>query len=255
MPRSSENKLVRMVNISKTFNHVNALKGVDFEVGSNEIVGLLGDNGAGKSTLIKTLTGVHEPDTGKIYWKGKKLENYSVAGLRKLGIETVYQDNALCGQQALWENVFMGRELTDKFGVIDIEKEKSETGRLMKEMGFTKDTLVPDATLKNLSGGEKQGVAISRSLYFDADLIILDEPTSDLSLTEAQKVLDFINKIKKAGKSCIIISHNVHHVYPVAERIVVLEQGEVKGDFAKEDLTLEELSSQLRTIAETGNRA
>jgi simple sugar transport system ATP-binding protein len=222
-------------------------------VGYNEIVGLLGDNGAGKSTLIKILTGVHRPDSGEIYWKGQKLENYSVAKARDLGIETVFQERALCEQHTLWRNIFMGREIVNQLGVVDIKKEKEETERIMRQyMGFTSAALSVDSVVGTLSGGEKQGVAIARALYFKADLIILDEPTTGLSLSETQKVLGFVQQIKEQGKSAIFITHNIYHVYPVADRIVILDRGRVVGEFLKKDISLEELVNRLYLVARTG---
>ena len=246
--------LVKMVNICKSFGHVEVLRDVNFEVGYNEVVGLLGDNGAGKSTLIKILTGVHRPDRGEIYWKGQKLEDYSVAKARELGIETVCQERALCEQHTIWRNIFMGREITKPGGLIDIQREREETERIMKElMGFTSSALSVDSEVRGLSGGEKQGVAIARALHFQADLIILDEPTTGLSLSETQKVLNFVEDIKRQGKSAIFITHNIYHVYPVADRIVILDRGRVVGEFQKAEVTLEELVDKLYLVAQTGS--
>jgi len=245
--------LVRMVDIWKSFGHVEVLRGVNFHIGYNEIVGLLGDNGAGKSTLIKILTGVHQPDRGEIYWKGQKLVGYSVAKARDLGIETVFQERALAEQHTIWRNIFMGREITTPWGFIDIKKEREETERIMRQyMGFTSAALSVDSVVGTMSGGEKQGVAIARALHFQADLIILDEPTTGLSLSETQKVLSFVEEIKKNGKSAIFITHNIYHVYPVADRIVVLDRGRVVGEFEKAAISLEKLVEKLYLVARTG---
>jgi simple sugar transport system ATP-binding protein len=245
--------LAELVNIHKSFGKVNALIGVDFQVGYNEIVGLVGDNGAGKSTLIKILTGVHAPDEGEIYFKGKKIEKHSVEKARELGIETVYQERALGEKQPLWKNIFMGRELANSLGFLQVEKAKEETHRIMRELiGFTSSAVTPDSTVKTLSGGEKQGVTIARALYFQADLIILDEPTMGLSLSETRKVLDFVRGIKERGKSCVFITHNIYHVYPVADRLVILDRGRIAGEFRKEDISLEELVDRLYLVARTG---
>ena len=244
----------QMKNVSKTFGEVQALHDINFEVGTNEIVGLLGDNGAGKSTLIKIITGYHQPDPGgELYWKGKRLEHLTVAQARELGINPVYQERALADQQSIWRNIFMGRELTNRFGVLDIDKMRSETQKLMTEaMGFTSSAVTPDSPVKTMSGGERQGVAITRALYFQAELIILDEPTMGLSLSETRKALDFVSDIKKAGKACIFIDHNIFHVYPVVDRIVVLDRGTIAGQFMKNDVTLDELIDRLYRVAETG---
>jgi len=246
------NYLMKAINISKFFRYVEVLKNVNFEVGFNEIVGLVGDNGAGKSTLIKILTGVHNADSGELYWKGEKIANHSVPQARDMGIVTVFQDKALVEQHPIWRNIFMGKEITDTIGFINIKKEKEETEKLMKEiMGFTSSTITPDTTLGNMSGGEKQGVAISRALYFDADLIILDEPTTGLSLSETKKVLSFVERIKNTGKACIFITHNLFHVYAVADRIVVMDRGKIVGNFFMGQISLEELEKKMLEITGT----
>ena len=247
--------LLQLKNVSKTFGEVGALHDVNFEVGKNEIVGLLGDNGAGKSTLIKIITGYHRPDPGgEMYWKGQRLDHWNVARARELGINPVYQERALADQQSLWRNIFLGRELTTRAGVLDVAKMRSETARLMQEhMGFTSSAITPESPVKTMSGGERQGVAITRALYFQAELIILDEPTMGLSLSETRKALDFVEGIKRAGKSCIFIDHNIFHVYPVVDRIVVLDRGTVAGQFMKGELTLDQLIDRLYMVAKTGD--
>jgi simple sugar transport system ATP-binding protein len=247
--------LLQMKNISKTFGEVAALHHVNFEVGANEIVGLLGDNGAGKSTLVKIITGYHHPDPGgEIYWKDEKVERLSVARARELGIEVVYQERALADLQSLWRNIFMGRELCNSWGVLDVNAMMSETRKLMSTaMGFTSSAVSPESTVGTFSGGERQGVAITRALYFEAELIILDEPTMGLSLSETKKCLDFVAGIKSAGKAAIFIDHNIVHVYPVADRIVVLDRGTVAGQFMKGELTFDELIDRLTRLAQTGS--
>ena len=246
---------LQLRNVSKTFGEVAALRSVNFEVGTNEIVGLLGDNGAGKSTIVKILTGYHQPDPGgELYLKGRRIEHLSVAQARALGIEVVYQERALADQQSLWRNIFMGRELADRWGRLDLKGMRRETGKLMQTlMGFTSAAVSPDSVVKTFSGGERQGVAITRALYFKAELIILDEPTMGLSLSETRKCLDFVAGIRSAGKSAIFIDHNIFHVYPVADRIVVLDRGAVAGQFLKNELTLQELIDRLYLVAQTGS--
>lgn len=245
--------LLEMRNISKRFGEVQALRNVNFCVRHNEVVGLLGDNGAGKSTLIKIVTGYHHPDSGEIYFNGRKIERLSVSEARRLGIETVYQERALANLQSLWRNIFMGRELTTFGGFLDVAKMRRETEKLMLgSMGFTSAAVAPDSVVGTFSGGEKQGVAIVRALYFEAELIILDEPTMGLSLSETRKLLDFVRGIKEAGKSCIFIDHNVFHVYSVADRVVVLDRGAVAGEFMTKDITLEQLMDMMYRVAQTG---
>jgi len=245
---------LQLKNINKTFGEVAALHDVNFEVGMNEIVGLLGDNGAGKSTLVKVITGYHRPDAGgEIWWMGKELDHLSVAKAHELGIEVVYQERALADKQTLWRNIFMGREITGFGGRLDVHAMREETRKLMRTaMGFTSAAVTTESTVKTFSGGERQGVAITRALYFKAELVILDEPTMGLSLSETKKCLDFVESIRKAGKSAIFIDHNIFHVYPVVDRIVVLDRGTVAGEFKKGELSLQELTDRLYDVARTG---
>jgi simple sugar transport system ATP-binding protein len=246
--------ILEMKNISKRFGEVQALRQVNFAVRRNEVVGLLGDNGAGKSTLIKIVTGYYQPDSGEIYFEGQKVENLSVAEARQLGIETVYQERALADLQTLWRNIFMGRELTTRLGLLDVKGMEQETEKLMVgSMGFTSAAVTPNSVVRTFSGGEKQGVAIVRALYFQAELIILDEPTMGLSLSETRKLVEFTHDIKKAGKSCIFIDHNVFHVYSVADRVVVLDRGTVAGEFLTKDITLDQLMDKMYRVAQTGS--
>ncbi len=247
-------RFLQLRNVSKTFGEVAALRNIDFEIGANEIVGLLGDNGAGKSTMVKIITGYHQPDPGgELHIKGRRIENLTVARARDLGIEVVYQERALADKQSLWRNIFMGRELANRWGHLDLKGMRQVTSKLMHTlMGFTSSAVTPDSVVQTFSGGERQGVAITRALYFKAELIILDEPTMGLSLSETRKCLDFVAGIRSAGKSAIFIDHNIFHVYPVADRIVVLDRGAVAGQFLKNELTLQELIDRLYLVAQTG---
>jgi len=245
--------LLSLVNISKSFAGVEAVRGVNFQVGHNEIVGLVGDNGAGKSTLIKIITGVHLPTSGDIYYKGERITIHSVKRSRELGIETVYQEKALADQQSLWRNMFAGREITDRFGFLKVKEQKKETDKLLREhIGLTSKVITTDSQVFSLSGGEKQGIAIGRALYFNADLIILDEPTTGLSLSETKKVLDFVRGIKDQGKSAIFISHSIYYLYPVVDRFVIVDRGMVAGEFQKKDLSEDELIEKMLRLAQTG---
>jgi len=241
-------------NVSKSFGEVKSLQNITLHVDQNEVVGLLGDNGAGKSTLIKIITGYHQPDSGELYFNGTEVKHLTVTKARKLGVETVYQERALADQQMLWRNIFMGRELTNRFGFMDVTKMTHETNRLMLEsMGFTSGAVTAESVINNFSGGEKQGVAIVRALYFKADLIVLDEPTMGLSLQETRKLIEFVKGIKRAGKSAIFIDHNVFHVYNVADRVVVLDRGTVAGEFLTKDITLSDLTEKMYRVAESGH--
>jgi simple sugar transport system ATP-binding protein len=245
---------LELKNVSKSFGEVKSLRNVDFKLHRQEVVGLLGDNGAGKSTLIKIVTGYYQPDEGEIYFDGEKVENLTVPMARKLGVETVYQERALADLQSLWRNIFIGREISNRFGLLDVKKMRLETDRLMVEsMGFTSLAVSPESVIGTFSGGEKQGVAITRALYFDAEIIVLDEPTMGLSLKETRKLLNFVRDIKKAGKSAIFIDHNIFHVYDVADRVVVIDRGRVAGEFMTKDITLDDLMDKMYRVAETGS--
>jgi len=248
--------IVQMKNVHKSFGKVIALQGVDFEVESNEVVGLIGDNGAGKSTLIKILSGVYPLTKGEMYIKGQKIDpkNYSVKKAHKLGIETVFQEQALGTKQTIWRNLFIGREreLTKHLGFIQIDKARKETDKMMRELlGFTGGGVSPDSAVKTLSGGERQGIAIGRAMYFEADIVILDEPTRALSVKEVGKVLDFIKKVKESGKSCIYISHTIANIYFVSDRFVILDRGRVVGRYKRKEVSEPELNEILIQIHHT----
>lgn len=252
---TGKSPVIQLKNVSKTFGEVRSLSGVDLEIYPGEIVGLLGDNGAGKSTLVKTIMGFHKPDEGgEIWFKGEKITEWSVEKARSLGIETIYQERALCELQPIWRNMFMGREIRNKFGKLDVAKMRSEATQLMSEhMGFTSTAVHPDNTVLTMSGGEKQGVAITRALYFEAELVILDEPTVGLSLSETKKTLEFIQNIKKSGRSAIFIDHNIFHIYPAVDRMIVLDRGKVAGNYKKSEVTMDELIESMYRVARTGS--
>jgi simple sugar transport system ATP-binding protein len=231
--------LVRMVDIHKWFGKVCALRGVNFTVNQSEIVGLVGDNGAGKSTLIKILSGFHTADRGEIYFEGRKVNINSPRVAKDLGIETVYQEQALSPHVSIARNVFMGREPTTFLGFMNQRMMERESMGVITKLGLRiKD---PDAVVEMLSGGQRQGVAIARVLYFKAKLVILDEPTIALSVKESQQVLDFVQQLKREGISVIFITHNIFHVHQAAERFFVLSHGEALTDVRKEDTTLDHL--------------
>jgi simple sugar transport system ATP-binding protein len=246
--------VIELRNVSKTFGEVRSLVGVNFEVDEAEIVGLLGDNGSGKSTLVKVVMGFHTPDPGgEVLFHGKRQHEWSVAKARSLGIETVYQERALCEKQPIWRNMFMGRELRTRLGLLDVGRMRAECSRLMSEhMGFTSAAVHPDNVVATMSGGEKQGIAITRALHFEAALVILDEPTMGLSLSETKKTLDFVRSIKAAGKSAIFIDHNIFNVYPVVDRLYVLDRGKVAGMFNRADISMDALIERLYHVARTG---
>ncbi len=249
----SDETLLVMKGIAKSFGKMQVLRGVDLEINRGEIVALVGDNGAGKSTLIKIITGVHRPNGGEIWYKGEKITLHSVRESRQLGIETVYQERALADLQEMWRNIFAGREITNAFGFMDVKAQRRETERLLREhMGFTSSAISVNSPVRGLSGGEKQGVAIGRALYFNADLIILDEPTMGLAIRETERVLNFVRGFRDQGKAAIFIDHNIFHVYDVADRFVILDRGRVAGQFAKSEISQDELIANMVHLHHTG---
>ncbi len=225
-------ELVRMENISKAYGRVQALDRVTLRVYEKEIVGLLGDNGAGKSTLIKVLSGAVPATSGDIYIRGRKVDIRSTTDAIANGIETIYQDSALVTQLSIARNLFLGREPIKGprfFNRLDHATMNQVADALLKRVGISKD-IPPSTPIGSLSGGERQAVAIARAMHFDSDLIILDEPTNNLGVAETQGVLRFVRNARDSGHSCIFIAHNIHHVFQVVDRIVVMRRGRIVAD-------------------------
>ncbi|MFO1141574.1 MAG: ATP-binding cassette domain-containing protein [Amaricoccus sp.] len=247
-PLSDWQHIVRLEGVQKYFGAIHALRDIDLAVGRNEIVGLIGDNGAGKSTLIKVLTGVLAPTSGRIFVRDRELDlaDYSVRMAHDMSIETVYQDKSLAEKQPLWRNFFVGRQITNRWGFIDIKKQKSIADQILREaIGFRGVGITVDSTVANLSGGERQGIAIGRAMHYNADLIVLDEPTVALAVAEVRKVLDFVRRIKDSGRACIYIEHNLAHVHAVADRLVILDRGRVVSEVIPRDMSVVELTEYL----------
>jgi len=248
-------ELLRLQGICKSFGSVDVLDNIDFTINQGEIVALVGDNGAGKSTLIKIITGVHQPSSGELFYRGKPTIFKSVAQSRSLGIEAVYQERALCDQQELYRNVFAGRELAT-LGFLQTGRMRAETAKLLRtHMGLTSKAINADSTVGGLSGGEKQSVAFARALYFDADLIILDEPTMGLAIKETERVLDFVKALPEKGKSAVFIDHNILHVYDAATRFVILDRGRIVGQFRKDEISQKELIERMIELHNQGQIA
>ncbi len=241
--------VVELRHVSKSFGNVYAVRDVNLTINPREIVSLLGDNGAGKSTLTKIISGVHAPDEGEIYVKGSNVVHWTSARARRMGIETVYQDKALAEHQNVTRNIFMGREITTWFGFLNGKKQRQEAAALMNRIGFTSRVMSPDSIVGSLSGGEREGVAIARALFFKADLIILDEPTTALSLTQSQEVLKFVERAREEGASVLFISHNIFHAHQVADRIVIVDRGRIAAQMNKEELSAVELAELMQDVA------
>ncbi len=246
--------LIRMEHIDKYYGRVHALDDVTFVVREREIVGLLGDNGAGKSTLIKALSGAVPITGGTIYVRGKRVEIRSTSDAIARGIETIYQDSALVPQLSIARNLFLGREPLRSphlLNRMDQATMDAVARKLLRQVGITKD--IPPATpVSALSGGERQAVAIARAMYFDSDLIILDEPTNNLGVAETQGVLRFVRTARDSGHSCIFIAHNIHHVFQVVDRIVVMRRGRVVADdIDPKHTTIEAVESVITGMADS----
>ena len=224
-----EAPLIEAKGLHKWYAGVHALKNVDFEVFKGEVVGLVGDNGAGKTTLIKILSGVHPPDGGEIRIEGRKVDIASPRQAMDLGIETIYQTNSMVPTMSIARNLFVGREpLTSSvfgFGLMDHGRMRRDSVKAIADVDLHLRS--PDALVGELSGGQRQGVAIARAMYFKSKLLILDEPTNHLSVKETNKVIGFVKALKNQGVTGIFVSHNMHHVFQTCDRIVAMARGEI----------------------------
>lgn len=235
-----------MKDITRRFGLIAALRDVNFTVNRGEIVGLLGDNGAGKSTLIKVLTGIHPPSEGQIYFEGQPVRITSPKIARLLGVETVYQDLALVNLMSIARNFYLGRAPLRRIGplkLLDKETMNRQTVEALHDIGI--EIRRPEEEVLRLSGGERQSIAIGRAAYFGQKLLILDEPTSALSVGETQKVLNYTLQAKSVGMGVIFITHNIGHVYQVADRFTIISHGHKVGDFLKSEVTMQEISDMI----------
>jgi ABC-type sugar transport system ATPase subunit len=241
-------KIIQTEGLSKSFGKVEAIRDVSIDVEPGEVLALVGDNGAGKSTLIKMLCGVLQPTDGDIIIRGEKTEfdNYNEA--RQAGIETVYQDLALAQAQSVAANVFLGHEavrddiLGRLFGVVDEERMIAEAEQALEQVNIPID---PKAKVRNLSGGQQQAVAIARALQSDPDILIMDEPTSALSIEGGRNVLNVVKNLRSQGITIILISHNIRQVQAAADRISVLAQGQLMGTREADQTDREEIVSMM----------
>jgi D-xylose transport system ATP-binding protein len=229
--------VLALEGVSKSFGPVQALSDVDFEVHPNEVVALVGDNGAGKSTLVKAIAGIHEIDDGRILFEGNEVRIHDPTDAVHLGIATVYQDLALCDNLDVVENLFLGRE-RGLFALDETSMEK-QTGELLGRLAVTIVDL--RAEVGTLSGGQRQQVAIARSLLGDPKVVLLDEPTAALGVRQTAMVLDLIRRLREEGHAVVVISHNLADVFAVADRIYVLRLGRESGDFVAGETSEEEV--------------
>jgi ABC-type sugar transport system ATPase subunit len=235
--------LLEVRNISKRFGGLVAVNDVSMGVNAGEVVGLLGDNGAGKSTLIKVISGVHQADAGAIYYEGREVRIASPMDALALGIETIYQDLALAENLNTPANIFLGREKTRKvlgvLNVLDHPYMQAESRKILAKL----DIAIPSLRnrIRTLSGGQRQAVAICRSIYWNAKFLIMDEPTAALGVAEQRKVIATINLLKSHGLGIIVISHQMHDVFQVADRMVIMRRGQKVAERVTRQTTADEV--------------
>jgi simple sugar transport system ATP-binding protein len=231
---SSKNIVLEAKNISKYFGTITALENVSLTVREGECLGVVGDNGAGKSTFMKVLSGLYKPSSGSLFFDGNKEILNSPKDSQNLGLEMVYQDLALAGNLPIGENIFLGREPTKKFGflkLLDYKKIKELSEAHLDKLKIHVKSA--DQKVEELSGGQRQAIAIARATAFNSKIVIMDEPTAALAIKEVGKVLDLINSLKKMGVSVIIISHRMDDIFAVSDRVMALFQG---TNFAESEL-------------------
>lgn len=243
---------IEVRNAAKRFGSVVALADVSFGVPKAGVLGLLGDNGAGKSTIIRVLSGVYQLDSGELIWDGEPTRFSGPSDVNARGVATVFQDLAVVDQMSIYRNMFLGREREVLRGVwpfrwMDVDKAREEAKQAIAAVGITIRSA--DEEIEFLSGGQRQSIAIARAVHFSAKLLILDEPTSALSIRQQEQVLETIRQARDRGVSVIFISHNVHHVLPVADRIAILRQGRTVAQFERNEFNAERISAIVRGTA------
>ena len=237
--------LLELHNISKSFGALTALRNLSFHIGEGEVVGLLGDNGAGKSTTVNLISGIHKPTDGYLSVDGKKTAFTCRSDSADAGIETIYQHTALVDSLSITRNIFMGRELTDRFGFLRQAEMRDIAMDVLQNAVHISGIDSPDTLVGNLSGGQKQAVAIARAVYFKKRVLLLDEPTSALSVRETEALLNQVLKLKAENVSSVLVTHNIYHAYQVCDRFVIMSHGTKVFDVAKADTTIEELTEHV----------
>jgi simple sugar transport system ATP-binding protein len=235
-------EVLRTEHVSKSFGRVTALRDASIQLDRGEVLGLLGDNGAGKSTLMKILTGFHKPDSGKLYFQSKEIELRSVSHARALGIEPVYQDLALINELSVYRNMFLQREIMYG-GFLRILNDGAMRDRArhhLDQMGVNIPSV--DVEISKLSGGQRQAIAVARSVYANAKVLLLDEPTAAMGVRESAIILNLIRRLKEKGEvSIIIVAHNYAHIFDVCDRVNLLQNGEITFDRRTAETSVEEL--------------
>ncbi|MER8369854.1 ATP-binding cassette domain-containing protein [Mesorhizobium sp. M1378] len=242
--------LLELKDISKSFGRVQSLRGINLNIRSGEVLGLLGDNGAGKSTLIKILAGVHQPTTGALVWKGQTITLPTPRDAMARGISVVYQDLSIIPLLSIYRNFFLGREDDVAIrlpGLMVLKRHKMRciARDALKQLGIHIDDV--DLSVARLSGGERQSIAIARAVHFQSELLILDEPTAALSLKETEKVLSYVREARRQGVAVVLITHNISHAYEVCDRFGVVYHGRIAEISDRNDITTDELASLINT--------
>jgi D-xylose transport system ATP-binding protein len=253
---TSANALLELKGVSKRFGPVQALDRVDFAVHAGEVVGLVGDNGAGKSTMVKTIAGIHSSDAGRIRFGGADVSISKPQDATALGIATVYQDLALCDNLDVVANLFLGREEVSPgpgrvSRQLDEARMEHRTSELLSGLSVTIPSLRTE--VGTLSGGQRQQVAVARSLLGQPQVVLLDEPTAALGVPQTKQVLELIGRLRERGLGVVVISHNLANVFEVADRIVVLRLGKTAGDFKAEETTEEHVVSAITGLGDGAN--
>ncbi|MET3857940.1 ATP-binding cassette domain-containing protein [Rhizobium sp. OAE497] len=238
----SKPNLLELHNISKSFGALTALSNLSFHIGEGEVVGLLGDNGAGKSTTVNLISGIHKPTDGYLTVDGRRTLFTCRSDSADAGIETIYQHTALVDSLSITRNIFMGRELTDRFGFLKQAEMREIAMEVLKNAVHIAGIDSPDTLVGNLSGGQKQAVAIARAVYFKKRVLLLDEPTSALSVRETEALLNQVLKLKAENVSSVLVTHNLYHAYQVCDRFVIMSHGTKVFDVEKADTTVGQLT-------------
>ena len=242
--------VLEAIEVSKAFGATTALVDVSLKTHEGRITALLGDNGAGKSTLIKILSGVYPPDRGELRFRGEPIRFGSPAAAREVGIATVFQDLAVCELLSVTRNVVLGREPLKgvrPFRWLDMRRADEMARSALHRLGVRWERGLDERGI-NISGGERQSLAIARAMFFGSSLLVLDEPTSALAVRQAGRVLDHIAKARDAGQAVILITHNFHHALSVADDITVLAQGQVAGNFRRDEIDLDDLTELVARV-------
>jgi D-xylose transport system ATP-binding protein len=246
----SDQPLLELRGVSKSFGSVQALSDVDFEVRVGEVMALVGDNGAGKSTLIKCIAGIHPMDEGTMLFDGQPVSISGPKDAARLGIEVVYQDLALCDNLDVVQNMFLGRETHDRLQRL---KEPPMEAKAVQTLASLRVTTIKSIrqTVATLSGGQRQSVAVARAVMWNSRLVILDEPTAALGVAQTEQVLELVNRLAEQGLSVVLISHNLHDIFETATRITVLRLGRNAGIFERAKSTQEEVVHAITAGAPT----